>query len=244
MIPILLFNSVLLLSCVYLLLARKSSTSQSRAINSFRSVYVDTSGLVDGRLEVLAYSGFLPYNIVVPSFVVEEMQGLADSSNADTRSRGRAGLDLLAKMQTDGLLRLQDFSKDNSLPVEVDMKLVAICKSAKSLLYTTDFNLQKVAGLHDVRVLNVNGLTKALKQQYANGDVVQIVIKQKGNSKDQGVGYMSDGTMVVVTAAARHIGESLEVRIVKSLQTEAGRMYFAEQVNQAKHAPVQQSKKR
>lgn len=188
---------------------------------------IDTSGLIDGRLVDIVRSGFVPQRIIVPQFVVAELQLLADQGDSFKRERARFGLDVVRKLQdmrqTDVVIR-PGMARGIK---EVDDKLVALAKKTGAMLYTTDFNLNQVAQIEGVRVLNVNELAQGLRAMHLPGEKSEIKITQVGQDRTQGVGYLEDGTMVVVERAGGKIGQRVQVEFSRMLQTQAGKMMFA-----------------
>lgn len=189
---------------------------------------IDTSGLIDGRLVDIVQSGFVPQRIIIPQFVVAELQFLADQGDSFKRERARYGLDVVRKLQdmrqTDVVIR-PGMAKGIK---EVDDKLVALAKKIGAMLYTTDFNLNQVAEIEGVRVLNVNELAQALRAMHLPGEKSEIKITQVGQDRTQGVGYLEDGTMVVVEKAGNKVGQKVQVEFSRMLQTQAGKMMFAQ----------------
>jgi len=192
---------------------------------------LDTNVIIDGRIYDIARSGFLDGPIILPAFVLEELQHIADSSDALRRNRGRRGLDILHQMQTelDSKLRLMDRYKVSfATGDEVDIKLVKLAKGLDADIVTNDFNLNKVAKLHGVRVLNINELANAVKPVVLPGEEMHVNIVREGKEYNQGVGYLDDGTMVVVENGKKMLGDSVTVTVSSVLQTVAGKMIFAE----------------
>ncbi len=199
----------------------------SKQIRGTRPLVLDTSAIIDGRFNDVAATGFISAPIVIPRFVILELQTLSDSADRLKRVRGRRGLDMVRKMQNNPMLDLS--ITDEDFPgVGVDQKLLAFSQQHKAHLVTTDFNLNKVASIHDVIVLNVNDLANALKPVAIPGENVRIEIIKLGEGEDQGVGYLDDGTMVVVEHAAREVGTVIDCVVTSSIQTSAGRMIFAD----------------
>lgn len=191
------------------------------------SMLVDTSVLMDGRVVELARTGFLIGQVVVPKSVLAELQLLADGSDHDKRERARMGLDVVKELQ-DMLGASFTLLQDNTgIKTGVDDTLLALAKSTDSAILTLDYNLNKVAQVEGVTVLNINELAKSLRMAHLPGDVLTIELTQKGQSSDQAVGYLSDGTMVVVEHARSFVGKAKEIEIIRSLQTDAGKMMFA-----------------
>ena len=187
---------------------------------------LDTSAIIDGRIAEVAESGFLDGTLVVPQFVLQELQSVADSSDALKRNRGRRGLDILHRIQkmsgVDVIISDIDFPSIR----EVDAKLIELAKTMAGKLVTNDFNLNKVAQLRGVDVLNLNELTNALKPVVLPGEVMNVFIIKEGKEYNQGVAYLDDGTMVVVDNARSRIGKNLDITVTSVLQTTAGRMIF------------------
>ncbi|MHB0939809.1 MAG: PIN domain-containing protein [Armatimonadota bacterium] len=192
---------------------------------------LDTNVIIDGRIYDIARSGFLDGPILLPGFVLEELQRIADSADALRRNRGRRGLDILHQMQTelDTTLRVMDRYKVSFAPGdEVDIKLVKLAKGMSADIVTNDFNLNKVAKLHGVRVLNINELANAVKPVVLPGEELHVTVVREGKEYNQGVGYLDDGTMVVIENGKKMLGDSVTVAVSSVLQTVAGKMIFAE----------------
>jgi len=195
-------------------------------------ILLDTSVIIDGRIADIVETGFLEGNFVVPKFILEELQYIADSSDDVRRSRGRRGLDILKRLQQHKNLRIEPVEDD--LPkTGVDSKLVALAGKLRAKILTNDFNLHKVAEIQGIEVLNINQLANAVKLAVLPGETLYVQILREGKSHGQGVGYMDDGTMVVIENARRHIGKEVEVSVTSVLQTAAGRMIFSEIKNAA-----------
>jgi uncharacterized protein YacL len=192
-----------------------------------RSVLLDTSVIIDGRIADISRTGFLSGTLLVPRFVLNELQHIADSSDALRRNRGRRGLDILNRMQKDTTrpLRITDMDVDEVR--EVDDKLIALAKRLRCPVLTNDYNLNRVAEIQGVTVLNVNELANAVRLVFLPGESMHIEIIQEGKEVGQGVGYLDDGTMIVVEEGRRYIGNTINVTVTKVLQTAAGRMIFA-----------------
>lgn len=187
---------------------------------------LDTSAIIDGRIADMADTGFVDGTLVVPEFVLHELQMVADSADASKRQRGRRGLDVLQRMQDNSLLTIQIVEDDVPQIREVDLKLIELAKKYDAKIVTNDFNLNKVAQLHRVQVLNINDLANSLKPVVLPGEKMHVVILKEGKEYDQGVGYLDDGTMVVVDHARRMIGRSVEINVTSVLQTASGKMIF------------------
>ena len=191
-------------------------------------IVVDTSAIIDGRIKDIVESGFIYGTLVVPKFVLEELQHIADSSDTLRRNRGRRGLDILAQMQKESPTPIEVI--DEPLPdiTEVDAKLVALARVRSKAILTNDYNLNRVAELQGVRVLNVNSLANAVKPAVLPGEELRVRVIQEGKEAGQGVGFLDDGTMIVVEGGVRYIDKDLDVSVTRVLQTVAGRMIFAQ----------------
>lgn len=187
---------------------------------------VDTSAIIDGRVADLFRTGFLEGQLVVPPYVLDELRHLADSADELRRQRGRHGLDVLTTLQKDLHAPVTFEARDPDPDIEVDMKLVLLARELSGHVVTTDFNLNKVAELQGVSVLNVNELANALRPRYLHGEEMVVRIVAPGKQPGQGLGYLEDGTMVLVEGARRHIGEDVEITVTNSIQNTQGRMIF------------------
>ncbi len=205
---------------------RSESGGSSSWTNLNRNILLDTSVIIDGRVADIAKTGFLPGTLLIPRFVLNELQYIADSPDGLRRQRGRRGMEVLAELQKlpNILVRISDINVDGVR--EVDDKLVVLGKQLKCPVLTNDYNLNRIAEIQGVTVLNINELANAVKSVVLPGEVLRINIMQEGKEHGQGVGYMDDGTMVVVENGKEYIGEYREVNITKVLQTAAGRMIF------------------
>jgi uncharacterized protein YacL len=205
---------------------RNEGGSSSSWTNLNRNILLDTSVIIDGRVADIAKTGFLPGTLLIPRFVLNELQYIADSPDGMRRQRGRRGMEVLAELQKlpNILVRISDINVDGVR--EVDDKLIVLGKQLKSPVLTNDYNLNRIAELQGVTVLNINELANAVKSVVLPGEGLRINIIQEGKEHGQGVGYMEDGTMVVVENGKDYIGEYREVNISKVLQTAAGRMIF------------------
>jgi len=190
-------------------------------------ILVDTSAIIDGRIADIAESGFLYGVLEVPRFVLDEVQRLADSSDSLRRTRGRRGLEILARMRKSGTTPVQVIDEDAPGTPEVDSKLVELAKRNGRAVLTNDLNLNRIADLQGVRVLNVNSLANAVKPALLPGEDLRVRVIQPGKDAGQGVGYLDDGTMVVVEGGAKAIDSEVDVTVTRVLQTVAGRMVFA-----------------
>ncbi len=187
---------------------------------------LDTSVIIDGRIADIAEAGFIDGMMVVPEFVLRELQVVADSTDGSKRQRGRRGLDMLQRMQSNANIQVQIVPDDFPSIREVDLKLLELAKKWEAKVVTNDFNLNKVAHLHHVEVLNINDLANALKPVVLPGEKMTVLILREGKEFNQGVGYLDDGTMVVVDNARRLIGKSVDVSVTSVLQTASGKMIF------------------
>ena len=191
-------------------------------------IVVDTSAIIDGRIAEIVESGFIYGTLVIPRFVLDELQHIADSSDTLRRNRGRRGLEILARMQKEPATPVEIVEDDVPDVAEVDAKLVALAKARSRVILTNDFNLNRVAELQGVRVMNINSLANAVKPAVLPGEELRVRVIQEGKEQGQGVGFLDDGTMIVVEGGARHIDKDLDVAVTRVLQTVAGRMIFAQ----------------
>ncbi|HEY7411072.1 MAG TPA: PIN domain-containing protein [Vicinamibacteria bacterium] len=187
---------------------------------------LDTSVIIDGRIADICETGFVDGTLVVPQFVLRELQQVADSSDSLKRNRGRRGLDILQKVQKMAGVQVQIVETDFPEVREVDLKLIELAKRMNAKIVTDDFNLNKVAQLRGVRVLNINELANSLKPVVLPGEVMKVFIIKEGKEAGQGVGYLDDGTMVVVDQAKKALGKTIDVCVTSVLQTTAGKMIF------------------
>jgi uncharacterized protein YacL len=187
---------------------------------------IDTSAIIDGRIADVYETHFLSGTIVVGRFILKELQDIADSSDTLKRGRGRRGLDILKRLQEHGEIQVKIYDKDYPEIKDVDGKLVSLAKELDAAILTTDFNLNKVASLQGVTVLNVNDLANALRPAVLPGEAMTIFVAKEGKEKEQGVGYLDDGTMVIVEEGRRLVGKKVDVTVTSVLQTSAGRMIF------------------
>lgn len=188
---------------------------------------VDTSAIIDGRIADLSETGFLQDTLLVPRFVLKELQHIADSADPLRRNRGKRGLEILSKLQKSPTTRIEFTDIDVGSVVDVDGKLVQLARQMHAPVVTNDFNLNRVAELQGVRVLNINQLANALKPMVLPGEEMAVHIIQEGKEFNQGVGYLDDGTMIVVENGRPHLNQDLDIIVTRVLQTVAGRMIFA-----------------
>ncbi len=192
------------------------------------NILVDTSAIIDGRIADLSVTGFLEGKLMVPRFVLDELRHIADSSDAMRRSRGRRGLEVLSRLRKDSTIPLEVLDVGVNRGEEVDARLVQLARSMKSPILTTDYNLNRVAELQGVQVLNVNELANALKSIVLPSEELRVNIVQEGKEPGQGVAYLDDGTMVVVEGGRRYLNAFHDVVVTRVLQTAAGRIIFAQ----------------
>ncbi len=189
---------------------------------------LDTSVIIDGRISDIAETGFLSGSLVVPKFVLNEIQALADSQDPIKRSRARRGLDVLNKLKEIATIELRISSRDYHELRGVDTKLIQLAKEIHASIFTNDYNLNKIAQLEGIQILNLNDLANAMKPLLLPGEEFEIDVIKEGKENNQGVGYLADGTMVVVASGLNQIGKKLMVRVTSILQTSAGRIIFTE----------------
>jgi uncharacterized protein YacL len=227
--------TVVCYSCVSVLLQTKDDfrfiipyVEFAKEIKGLKPYVLDTSVVIDGRIADVVETHIIDNQLIMPQFVVAELQAIADSSDRLKRGRGRRGLDLLNKLRSDPKVDLQIFDRD--LPEfagqSVDQKLVLLAKHLEGKVVTNDYNLNKVAKLHNVGVINLNDLANALKPVFLPGDHLEVRIIKPGEEPGQGVGYLEDGTMVVIEGGREHVNQNILANVTSVLQTSAGRMVF------------------
>lgn len=197
-----------------------------KAQSAGRPKILDTSVIIDGRILDLLKTGFIEGKIVIPNFVLEELRHIADSSDGLKRNRGRRGLDILNEIQKQLEVPVEIVDFNTKAPLEVDSKLLKMAETVDAFVVTNDFNLNKVAEFQGVKVLNINELANAIKPVVLPGEEMKVTIIKEGKENSQGIGYLNDGTMIVVEGGNKHIGETLDVVVTSVLQTAAGRMIF------------------
>lgn len=190
-------------------------------------ILLDTSAIIDGRIKDISQTGFIYGRLVVPRFVLNELQRIADSADAMRRNRGRRGLEILNTLQKEATVPVEITDTDVESITEVDGKLVQLARDWHCSIITNDFNLNRVAELQGVKVLNINELANAIKPVLLPGEDISIKIMQEGRESGQGVGYLDDGTMIVVENGRHYMGQTIDVTVTRVLQTLAGRMIFA-----------------
>jgi uncharacterized protein YacL len=210
------------------LIRRQASAESGGPSRGEPRIVVDTSAIIDGRIAEIVESGFIYGTLVIPRFVLDELQHIADSSDALRRNRGRRGLEILNRMQKEPGTPVEIVEDDVPDVTEVDAKLVALARARSRVILTNDFNLNRVAELQGVRVMNINSLANAVKPAVLPGEEIRVRVIQEGKEAGQGVGFLDDGTMIVVEGGARHIDHDLDVAVTRVLQTVAGRMIFAQ----------------
>ncbi|MBO8172723.1 MAG: PIN/TRAM domain-containing protein [Bacillaceae bacterium] len=208
-------------------LGRTSKDKNKKEEKASQCKILDTSVIIDGRIADVCQTGFIEGTLIIPGFVLEELQHIADSSDVLKRNRGRRGLDILNKIQKELKMKVEIYEGDFEEIQEVDSKLVKLAKVLNGKVITNDFNLNKVCELQGVDVLNINDLANAVKPVVLPGEELNVQVIKDGKEHGQGIGYLDDGTMIVVEGGREHIGSELEVLVTSVLQTSAGRMIFA-----------------
>ncbi len=207
--------------------AKSSKKGNSSKNKKSSSKVLDTSAIIDGRIAEICKTGFIEGNLYVPEFVLKELRHIADSEDDLTRTKGRRGFDIIESLKGVDGIKLIITDKDYAESDEVDLKLLLLAKDIGAAVVTTDYNLNKVASLQNIKVLNVNDLSNAVKPNAIPGETFETEIIKKGKEQNQGVAYLSDGTMIVVESAADKVGQKHVVEVTSILQTPAGRMIFA-----------------
>ncbi len=192
-----------------------------------RRILVDTSAIIDGRISDIIATGFIPGVLIVPRFVLAELQNIADSDDALRRGRGRRGLEILNEMRLNDALQLDIIEEDPDGVKEVDHKLVFLAKRYNANILTTDYNLNRVATIEGVKILNINELANSIRAVVLPGEIMAVQVVQAGKEKNQGVGYLADGTMIVVDNGDKLIGKEVQCEVTRIFQTVAGKMIFA-----------------
>lgn len=198
--------------------------------SSIEPKILDTSVIIDGRILDIIGTGFIEGKVIIPSFVLDELRHIADSSDALKRNRGRRGLDILNELKRTKLITIEIMQKDYGDLNEVDSKLLRLAEEIQGKVITNDFNLNKVATLQKIQVLNINDLANAIKQVVLPNEEMQVTIVKEGKEQDQGVAYLSDGTMIVIEGGKKWLGTTIKVVVSTVLQTSAGRMIFAKRI--------------
>ncbi|MGA8182023.1 MAG: PIN domain-containing protein [Terriglobia bacterium] len=205
------------------------------------SSILDTSVIIDGRIADICETGFIEGPLLLPQFVLRELQLVADSTDPQKRNRGRRGLDVMQRIQNTAAVQVQIVEEDFPQVREVDLKLIELAKKIEGKILTNDFNLNKVAQLQHVPVLNINELANALKPVVLPGEIMRVFILKEGKEYNQGVAYLDDGTMVVVDNAKKMISKTIDISVTSVLQTTAGKMIFGKYENNRQRAEVVQS---
>jgi uncharacterized protein YacL len=206
---------------------KERDKEQAAQAHPITQILLDTSAIIDGRIADISQTGFVSGALVVPRFVLNELQRIADSADTMRRNRGRRGLEMLNRLQKDTTVPIEITDADVEDVAEVDGKLVKMARTLHCPIITNDFNLNRVAELQGVKVLNINELANAVKPVLLPGEDIHIKIMQDGKELGQGVGYLDDGTMIVVEGGRHYMGMTIEVTVTRVLQTVAGRMIFA-----------------
>lgn len=224
---ILLIATLLLIAAETTYLVVNQNQKNKHTKSKHLPIFVDTSVLIDGRIVSIAQSGFITSTLFIPRSVVGELQYLADNADNDKRSRARHGLDVVSELQSLSSVKTEIFNDGTKAEEGVDNRLLKLAKQYKGAICTIDFNLNKVAQVEGIQVLNVNDLAMTLRMSYLPGEKIKLELTQKGNDAHQAIGHLLDGTMVVVEHAHQLIGKTVEVEFIRSLQTAAGKMMFA-----------------
>ncbi len=237
---------ILIISIINLLinLETRINLVNKRKKSNLRRVLLDTSVLIDGRILDFAKTGFLNDELVISRSVMGELQLLADGDDADKRARARFGLDIINKLQKLENVTVTIWPDDRKTPEGVDDRLLRLAKTNDFVLATIDYNLNKVAKVEDIMVLNINELAKAIKTNILPGEIIDLKLIQTGQAPDQAVGYLDDGSMIVVANAKKYIGQTKKIEIKRYLQTDAGKMIFAELVKEKKKQTKKVNKKK
>jgi uncharacterized protein YacL len=211
----------------YFLFSRKKNTEECPQDKTGSDKILDTSVIIDGRIFDICKTGFIEGNFIIPEFVLEELQHIADSADDLKRNRGRRGLDILRQMQNDSEIQVEIIDHDFEEISEVDSKLVKLAQLSSAKVLTNDYNLNKVAELQGVNVLNINELANAVKPVVLPGEEMDVKVIKEGKENGQGVAYLDDGTMIVIEEGIKYLGDDISVLVTSILQTAAGRMIFA-----------------
>lgn len=237
---------IILLVVIVLMLVRARAGGGLKLFARPHRIILDSCALIDGRIAEIVRTGFVHGELIIPQFIVSELQLLADGHDSHKRERARYGLDIAHELQDTAPMRV---SVDRTLLPDVqatDDKLVALSRKLGAQLYTTDYNLAKVAAVEGVQVLNINELSHGLRPIALPGEALTIKIVQKGSNRDQGVGYLDDGTMIVIEGGARYVGREVPISVTRMHQTVAGKMVFGQvkEVRQTARPPKLHSRLR
>ena len=208
-------------------LVATQTIKQKHSKKQHMPIFVDTSVLIDGRITAIAESGFITSTLFIPQSVIGELQFLADNADTEKRTRARHGLDIVKELQAMTNVKTEIFNDGRKAEEGVDNRLLKLALEYNGAICTIDYNLNKVAQVEKIPVLNVNDLAKTLRMAYLPGEKTRLELTQKGNDQHQAVGHLADGTMVVVEHANSHIGQIVEIEFIRALQTAAGKMMFA-----------------
>jgi len=217
--------------------------NKSKVSSSSTQILVDTSAIIDGRIADIVKTGFVPGKLLVPRFVLAELQNIADSEDAMRRSRGRRGLEMLNLIRENNAVELDIIEEDPADVVEVDHKLVFLAREYGTNILTTDYNLNRVATIEQVKVLNINELANSIKAVVIPGEEMLVRVVQKGKEKNQGLAYLEDGTMIVVENGDKLLGKEISVEVTRIFQTVAGKMIFAVERSQSRKSHPQAARK-
>lgn len=228
---IIILSIIILIEVTYLVAVNKKGLSR---LKNAKPIFVDTSVLIDGRIIAVAQSGFITGILTIPRSVIGELQFLADNADTEKRSRARHGLDVVTELQHMAGVKVEIFQDGSKAEEGVDERLLNLAKKYDGAICTIDYNLNKVAQVENISVLNVNDLAMSLRMAYLPGEKMNLELTQKGQDSHQAVGHLIDGTMVVVEHASNYIGKSVEIEFIRSLQTAAGKMMFAKLVDNKK----------
>ena len=205
----------------------QAPATATATVTENRQKFIDTSAIIDGRIAEIVEANFIDGELLIPRFVLNELQLIADSGDPLRRNRGRRGLEVLDKLVEQKRISVKIISDDVSDIDEVDEKLIRLCQQKGAALVTTDYNLNRVANLQNVSVLNIHQLANVMRAMYLPGERLSLLIVKEGRESSQGLAYLDDGTMVVVEDASQHIGTTLDIVVTSNLQTNMGRMIFA-----------------
>jgi uncharacterized protein YacL len=225
---------ILIAEVTYLVSVNTKKLSHKKEV---KPIFVDTSVLIDGRIIAVAQSGFISGKLSIPRSVIGELQFLADNADNEKRARARHGLDVVSELQSMPNVKVEIFQDGSKAEEGVDERLLKLAKKYNGSICTIDYNLNKVAVVENIEVLNVNDLAMSLRMAYLPGEKMMLELTQKGQDSHQAVGHLTDGTMVVVEHANNRIGQTVEIEFIRSLQTAAGKMMFAKPVEESRNIP-------
>lgn len=226
---------ILIAEVTYLVSVNTKKLSHKKEV---RPIFVDTSVLIDGRIISVAQSGFISGMLSIPRSVIGELQFLADNADNEKRARARHGLDVVSELQKMPNVKVEIFQDGSKAEEGVDERLLMLAKKYQGSICTIDYNLNKVALVENINILNVNDLAMNLRMAYLPGEKMMLELTQKGQDTHQAVGHLTDGTMVVVEHANNRIGQTVEIEFIRSLQTAAGKMMFAKLVENNKGVSI------